>query len=68
MADTTISSADEEANKLLGPDEDILVDKESNVTSTERDLLQRSSESMATLDDEQLKAALLIAPTMKGKN
>jgi hypothetical protein len=59
MADTTISSADEEANKLLGPDEDILVDKESNVSHTERDLLQRSSESMATLDDEQLNAAAL---------
>ena len=59
MADTTISSADEEANKLLGPDEDILLDKELNVTSTERDLLQRSSESMATLDDEQLNAAAL---------
>jgi hypothetical protein len=59
MADTTVSSADEEANKLLGPDEDILLDKELNVTSTERDLLQRSSESMATLDDEQLKASAL---------
>ena len=50
MADTTISSADEEANKLLDTDEDILLDKELNVTSTERDLLQRSSESMATLE------------------
>src|SRR6187401_3635161 len=59
MADTTISSADEEANKLLGTDEDILMDKESNVSNTERDLLQRSSESMATLDDEQLNAAAL---------
>jgi len=59
MADTTISSDDEEANKLLGPDEDILVDKELNVSNTERDLLQRSSESMATLDDEQLKASAL---------
>ena len=28
MADTTISSTDEEANKLLGTDEDILTDKE----------------------------------------
>jgi len=59
MADTTISSADEEANKLLGPDEDILEDKNLNVTNTERDLLQRSVESMATLDDEQLNAAAL---------
>ena len=59
MADTTISSEDEEANKLLNTDEDILLDKDLNVTNTERDLLQRSSESMATLDDEQLNAATL---------
>ena len=59
MADTTISSADEEASKLLDADEDILMDKNLNVTSTERDLLQRSSESMATLDDEQLNLAAL---------
>ena len=54
MADTTISSADEEANELLDTDEDILTDKNLDVTNSERDLLQRSSESMATLDDEQL--------------
>jgi len=54
MADTTISSSDEEANELLDPDEDILTDKNLNVSNSERDLLQRSSESMATLDDEQL--------------
>lgn len=54
MADTTISSADEEAKELLDTDEDILMDKNLNVTTSERDLLQRSSESMATLDDEQL--------------
>ena len=59
MADTTISSADEEANKLLDTDEDILFDKEFNVSNTEKDLLQRSSESMATLDDEQWNAAKL---------
>jgi len=59
MADTTISSADEEASELLDTDEDILIDKELNVTNTERDLLRRSSESMATLDDEQLHAATL---------
>jgi len=59
MADTTISSADEEANELLDTDEDILIDKNLDVTNTERDLLQRSSESMATLDDEQLNIAAL---------
>ena len=54
MADTTISSADGEARGLLDTDEDILMDKNLNVSDSERDLLQRSSESMATLDDEQL--------------
>ena len=67
MADTTISSADEEANKLLDTDEDILLDKELNVTSTERDLLQRSSESIATLDDEQLNAATLDSTDNEGE-
>ena len=57
MADTTISSADEEANALLDTDEDILIDKAADVSNTERDLLQRSSESMATTDDEQLNIA-----------
>ena len=56
MADTTISSSDEEASELLDTDEDILVDKNLNVSNPERDLLQRSSESMATLDDEQLNS------------
>jgi hypothetical protein len=55
MADTTISSSDEEAKELLDTDEDTLTDKNLDVTNSERDLLQRSSESMATLDDEQLK-------------
>jgi len=56
MADTTISSSDEEASELLDTDEDILVDKNLDITNSERDLLQRSSESMATLDDEQLNS------------
>lgn len=59
MADITPSSSDEEANDLLGTDDDILLDKNLNVTDSERDLLQRSSESMATLDDGQLTKAEL---------
>lgn len=55
MADTTISSADEEGSGLLDTeDDDIVFDRNVNVSNSERDLLQRSSESMATLDDEQL--------------
>lgn len=59
MADTTISSADEEANDLLDTDEDIITDKRTNVSPVEKDLLQRTNESMATLDDEQLNHAAL---------
>ena len=59
MADTTISSADEEGNGLLDTDKDNLFDRNDNVSSSERDLLQRSSESMATLDDAQLNSSTL---------
>ena len=59
IADTTISSADEEADELLNIDEDIITDQSSNVSKTERELLQQSSESMGSADDEQLKLASL---------
>ena len=61
MADTTISSADEEGNGLLDTetDEDILTDRASDVTKTEKELLQRSSESMSSKEDEQWREAKL---------
>ena len=59
MADTTISSADEEGSGLLDIDEDILTDKATDVTNVERDMLRRSSESMSNADDEQLRNAAL---------
>lgn len=59
MADTTISSADEEGSGLLDIDEDILTDKATDVTNVEREVLRRSSESMGTADDEQLRNAAL---------
>ena len=59
MADTTISSADEEANDLLDIDEDIITDKATDVTKIEKDLLRRSSESMSTEDNRQLTSATL---------
>ena len=60
MADTTISSADEEANDILDTDEDIVVEQyNSNVTKEEKDLLQQSSESLGTEDDLQLHQAAL---------
>lgn len=54
MADTTISSADEEAEGLLNDDEDIITDESTNVSPEEKELLRRSSESMASDDDQKL--------------
>ena len=59
MADTTISSADEEGDNLFKDDEDILEDAETNVTATEKELLKRGSETMETTDDVRLKQAKL---------
>lgn len=59
MADTTISSADEEGSGLLDADEDIAADKDANVTNTEKELLQRSSESMASKEDAQWRESQL---------
>ena len=43
MADTTISSADEEASELLDTDEDILIDKDHNVSLCRRNHNKNSS-------------------------
>lgn len=59
LADTTISSADEEGSGLLDTDEDNIMDKEADVDRIERELLRRSSESMSTIDDDQLNRAHL---------
>ena len=59
MADTTISSADEEGDGLLDTDENINADNGGNVTKTEKELLQRSSDSMASKDDEQWRESQL---------
>jgi hypothetical protein len=59
LADTTISSADEEGGGLLDTDEESIMNKEIDVTRGERELLQRSSESMSTQDDDQLNKAHL---------
>lgn len=58
MADTTISSADEEGEGLLDTDEDALLN-DSNVSAQEKELLQASSESMASEDDLKLRSTKL---------
>jgi hypothetical protein len=55
LADTTISSADEEADHLFQDDENAELD--TNVSKEEKDLLRRSSESMASEDDESVRRA-----------
>jgi hypothetical protein len=59
MADTTISSADEEADNLFEEEEETIQQYDTNVTPDEKELLKRSSESMATRDDIQLQHAKL---------
>ncbi len=58
MADTTISSADEEADYLF-EDEDEELETQSNVSPQEAELLKRSSESMASQDDVGVNRAAL---------
>jgi hypothetical protein len=58
MADTTISSADEEADYLF-EDEEGELQNDLNVSRQEAELLKRSSESMATEDDLDLSKARL---------
>ena len=59
MADTTISSADEEGAGILDTEEDDEISQQldSNVTKDERELLEESEDSMGTTDDQLLKQA-----------
>jgi hypothetical protein len=59
IADSTISSADEEGTEILDTDEDIVIQDNSNVTKEEKELLKQSSESSSIPDDLQLKQAVL---------
>jgi len=56
FADDTIASADEEGEGLFDDDEP---DEDTDVTSEEKELLQRSSESMATPEDEEWRDSTL---------
>lgn len=57
MADTTISSSDEEGpDELNAEDDETVADiTSSNVSDIEKELLQESSESMASPDDIKLR-------------
>jgi hypothetical protein len=60
MADTTISSADEEGDEIFSDDvdEDVIDDPDSNVSITEREDLAITSHDMPG-DDENLRQAAL---------
>lgn len=58
MADTTISSADEEGAGILDSDDETSP-RGSNVTNEERELLEESISSMGTEDDQLLRRAKL---------
>jgi len=58
MADTTISSSDEEGAGILDDeDDDLRSDNEANVSPLERELLDQTSQSMGTPDDRALRQA-----------
>jgi hypothetical protein len=59
MADTTISSADEEPDNLFEEEETVKPRYNPNVSADEKELLKQSSESMAGGDDLQLRQATL---------
>jgi hypothetical protein len=58
IADVTISSADEEGAGILDDSENE-ISQDTNVSNEERDLLQQSSVSMASGDDQALQQAKL---------
>lgn len=59
LADTTISSDDEEGKGILDDEDDLNENNESNVTPEEKELLRQSTDSMATEDDQLLHQAEL---------
>lgn len=60
MADTTISSDDEEGAGIFGDDAqdediDLVMGNDADVSETEKDLLQKADEDMPATDDERLR-------------
>jgi hypothetical protein len=61
--DTTISSDDEEGKGVFEDD----INPDTDVTEEERELLQRSSESMASQDDEDVRGVVLDNQDFEGE-
>src|SRR5882672_10219721 len=54
MADTTISSSDEEGEGLFNDDEELELEHSADISNEEKELLRKSSESMATDEDQDI--------------
>ena len=67
MADSTISSADEEADELWDDREAASVASDSNVTPLEEKLLDQTANDMPTTDDQNLRRAELDDRDMDGE-
>ena len=63
--DTTASSDDEEGKEIFDDNEDL--EDDSNVTDEEKELLQQTSESMATKDDIDLRRGMLDDKDLEGE-
>lgn len=72
MADTTISSDDEEGVGLFGDDDadedtDLVMGNEADVTASENELLQKADEDMPVEDDPLLRQAELDSTDNEGE-
>lgn len=57
MEDTTISSDDEEGKGILDEINDDITDENPNVTRSEREMLEKASQTMPTRDQKNLDSA-----------
>ncbi len=64
-ADTTISSDDEEGKGIFENSEDL--EDDQNVTAEEKELLQQTSESMASKDDMDMRRGILDDKDLEGE-
>ena len=66
LADTTISSDDEEGKRIFGDEEDVLTDPASDVTRSEKEQLRAAANYRGTEDEASLRRAALESRDMEG--
>jgi hypothetical protein len=71
LADTTISSADEEGDELFADDEDddadIVMGTGADISPAEKNMLERDQEYMPTRDEDNLRQASLDSTDFEGE-